>query len=383
MNEADFLLSHYDYPLPKEHIAHHLANPRESARLLVYERSSGQIWHTDFYHFCDFVPRNTLIIMNDTKVIKARLYAHKIDTISGITNKKRMEIFFHTFVCEDFNQPHSTLQRFSHANQNGTKCKVQIKGRIKAGDWLRLDSQYYAYIESCLEDGMRIVYFAYFKDKFSPERLNEQKIFLDKNEVLTLLEKYGNIPLPPYIKRASNEQDNKDYQSVFATHPGAVAAPTASLHFSKQSLDSICAQFQVCFITLHVGAGTFWSVESEDIRKHCIHTESYSIQKQTAQCIENAHQNNYKILCIGTTAARCVEYYARYKILCGECDIFLYPGQQFLQVDYLLTNFHLPKSTLLMLVSAMIGREKCLEIYSLALKEGYKFYSYGDGMLIL
>ena len=352
---TDFMLSSYDYILPQSAIAQSPANPRESAKLLVYERQSGRITHSDFYHFCDFVPQETLLVLNDTKVLKARIYAHKHN--SHTQTSKQYEIFFHKFL---------------ESAQPSTLCLTQIKGRVKNGDKLVLidsilTSPIIAHVLQCCENGMRVVQFTQDNESLCP------------TQVLAMLQKYGHIPLPPYIKRNDSPNDGLFYQSVFATHLGSVAAPTASLHFSEKSLESMRLRFAMCFITLHIGAGTFMGVESADIRHHHIHTESYSLTQESANKIQKAH----KVLCIGTTAARCVEHYMRYRQLSGECNIFLYPSVEFQRVNYLLTNFHLPKSTLLMLVSAMVGREKCLELYQIALQNGYKFYSYGDGMLIL
>lgn len=350
-SEADFLLSSYQYELPHSAIAQNPSNPRENAKLLVYERKNGHITHSTFHHFNDFVPKDALIVLNDTKVIKARIYAHKINAATHKPNARTMEIFFHKAL-----DSHNVL--------------VQIKGRVKCGDTLLLKiphSKIYAHVKMCLDNGMRIVHFT------------RDSILLEQSQVLALYEKYGHIPLPPYIKRDDSALDALFYQSIFAQNLGSVAAPTASLHFSQQSLESLKKHFNVCFITLHVGAGTFTNVDSTDIRLHKIHSESYTLSKASAKKIIESE----KVLCIGTTSARCVEYYMRHRRLSGECDIFLYPGVAFKRVDFLLTNFHLPKSTLLMLVSAMIGREKCLELYHLAIKEGYRFYSYGDGMLIL
>ena len=354
----DFLLESYDYTLPQNAIAQNPANPRESAKLLVYERQSGRITHSNFYHFCDFIPQGTLIVLNDTKVIQARIYAHKINSLTQGLSQKHYEIFFHK-PLDSINQ--STL------------FLAQIKGRVKKGDRLIIadsistQASIIVEIKECLTNGLRIVKFIQ----------NNQD--LNYPLVLNMLEKYGHIPLPPYIKRNDEKSDVLFYQSVFANHLGSIAAPTASLHFSEKSLESMRKHFELCFITLHVGAGTFMSVESADIRHHNIHTESYSLSIESAKALQKAN----KVLCVGTTSARCVEHYMRHKALDGECDIFLYPSVKFERVDYLLTNFHLPKSTLLMLVSAMIGREKCLELYQLALQQGYRFYSYGDGMLIL
>lgn len=368
-DSKDFLLSSYDYILPQSAIAQSPSIPRESAKLLVYERKSGKITHSDFYHFSDFIPKDTLLVFNNTKVINARIYAHKLNS-QAKPNPKRMEIFFHK-VLDSF------------------RFLVQIRGRVKSGDRLILQSHkdftkpIIAQVLECCENGMRIVEFIE-SDTSPQECLAKQKHrILNDKEVFELFNNHGYIPLPPYIKRDGSHQtmqeDSVFYQSVFAKELGSVAAPTASLHFSEQSLESLQKSFQTCFITLHIGAGTFMNVESEDIRHHTIHKEYFSISSASAKAITHAK----KVLCVGTTSARCVEYMMRYKVLCGECDIFLYPGVEFKRVDYLLTNFHLPKSTLIMLVSAMVGREKCLELYNIALEKGYKFYSYGDGILIL
>ncbi|AWK61495.1 tRNA preQ1(34) S-adenosylmethionine ribosyltransferase-isomerase QueA [Helicobacter cinaedi] len=364
-DSEDFLLSSYDYVLPQSAIAQSPSIPRESAKLLVYERKSDKITHSDFYHFSDFIPKDTLLVFNNTKVINARIYAHKLNS-QAKPNPKRMEIFFHK-VLDSF------------------RFLVQIKGRVKSDDRLILESHkaftrpIIAQVLECCEDGMRIVE---FMESTKTHSSQENRILNDK-EVFELFNNHGYIPLPPYIKRDEANQnlqeDSVFYQSVFAKELGSVAAPTASLHFSKQSLESLQKSFQTCFVTLHIGAGTFINVESEDIRNHAIHKEYFSISSSSAKAITHAK----KVLCVGTTSARCVEYMMRYKVLCGECDIFLYPGVEFKRVDYLLTNFHLPKSTLIMLVSAMVGREKCLELYNIALEKGYKFYSYGDGILIL
>ena len=340
----------------------------------IYEKFC--IIHSDFYHFCDFVPQDTLIVMNDTKVLKARIYAHKLDSNTQSLSQKKYEIFFHKALdcVNPTNHPASA-----------TRFLAQIKGRVKIGSRLVLSSEskadnanishtqhsanppIIAEVKECLRNGLRVVCF-----------MQGEKI-LSYLDVLSMLEVCGHIPLPPYIKRDDSLSDETFYQSVFAHNLGSIAAPTASLHFSERSLESLQNCFETCFITLHIGAGTFMSVESDDIRQHEIHTETYSLEKNCANAIENAR----KVLCVGTTSARCVEHYMRCKSLSGECDMFLYPSVEFKRVDYLLTNFHLPKSTLLMLVSAMIGREKCLELYTLALSKGYRFYSYGDGMLIL
>ncbi len=340
----EFLLQSYDYDLPSELIAAYPANPKESARLLVYERSSGKITHSDFAHLFDFIPKDSLLVFNDTKVLKARLFGHK--------------------------QSGGKIEVFIHRQRGANSFLVQIKGRVKKGDEILLDDGFCASVLEVLDQGFRVVEF--FK--------NRQR--LDSYQVYEMLEGLGHTPLPPYIKRDSKESDESDYQSVFARHYGAVAAPTASLHFSDSMMARVRSDYQSVFLTLHVGAGTFMNVESEDIRLHQIHSEILRANKQTIKEIMQAR----KILCIGTTAMRSVEFLARRdeeSAYSGECDIFLHLGNRPVKTDYLLTNFHLPKSSLLMLVSSMVGLNECKRIYREAIKQQYRFYSYGDGMLIL
>ncbi|GAA9028671.1 tRNA preQ1(34) S-adenosylmethionine ribosyltransferase-isomerase QueA [Helicobacter pylori] len=343
----EFDLESYDYDLPKELIANYPILPKEKAKLLVYERRSQKIMHTTFEHVLDFFPKNALVVLNDTKVIKARLFGSK----HAFLPSKTTEVFFHRFF------------------KNNTAL-TQIKGKIKVGDKIFFDAHYYAEVLELLHNGQRLI--AFYNNK-TP---------LNQANILKLLEQYGHMPLPPYIKRADESLDTHEYQSVFAKHIGAVAAPTASLHFSQNTLEKLLKDFKHAFLTLHVGAGTFLSVETKDIREHQIHTEVLRIPKKSQEIL----QKSQEILCIGTTALRSVEYFKRLENPnqeAFECDIFLHLANPILHVNHLLTNFHLPKSSLLMLVSAMIGLEKTKEIYQIAIEKKYRFYSYGDGMLIL
>lgn len=358
----DHLLENYDYNLPQELIATHPASPRESARLLIYDRKKDSIIHSDFFHFFDFISHDTLFVLNDTKVIKARLFGQKIHPQNKTPqSEKKFEIFYHHPLHRSHNQP-------------STRFLVQIRGKVTEGTCIALSPSFYLRVCACFDSGLREVEF-YLKDQIA-----------SLPEVLAHLDLLGHTPLPPYIKRSDEDFDQVEYQSVFASKLGAVAAPTASLHFSD--IDYLKAHYDHCFLTLHVGAGTFLSVETPDIRDHKIHSEAFEISKQSWQKILNA-QN---ILCVGTTSARVVEYLAQNPSstqahlsdpIVGECDIFLHPFNPPQKINSLLTNFHLPRSTLIMLVSSLLGREKCLEIYQEAIQRGYRFYSYGDGMLIL
>ena len=334
--ESDLLVRNYDYDLPEELIAKYPVTPRDMAKLLVYDRAKDKIIHTIFRNILDFVG-DKHFIFNNTKVIKARIYGVK-------ETGGKVELLLNRPIKDKF--------------------LVFIRGKVKKGTKLLFDKGLIAEVVELLEDGSRVVEF-FQNDK----KLN----FL---EVIKILEEIGHIPLPPYIKREDEKVDEVEYQTVFAKKEGAVAAPTASLHFTEELLEKIKNKH---YLTLHVGAGTFKPVEVENIKEHKMHSEFFEIPLNTAKIIDS----NKEIVAVGTTVTRTVEYYAREKKLSGECDLFLNPLNPPIRVNHLLTNFHLPKSTLIMLVASFIGREKTLEIYKEAIKNKYRFYSYGDAMLII
>ncbi|EPF7794358.1 tRNA preQ1(34) S-adenosylmethionine ribosyltransferase-isomerase QueA [Campylobacter coli] len=339
----DLLLSSYDYTLPNELIATYPVHPKEDAKLLVFERKNNQISHTTFKNLQDFLP-DCALFFNDTKVIKARIYGNK-------SSDGKIELFLHQ-PCLD---------------SQDSLFLAQIKGRVKKDEILSFEQNLKAKVIELLDDGLRKVQF--FQND---EVLNTFKLY-------ELLDTIGHVPLPPYIKRSDEKSDLEDYQSIFAKNLGAVAAPTASLHFSENMLENLKKRHEIYHLTLHVGAGTFKSVECENLENHKIHSEFFDIPKKACEVIDSQK----KILGVGTTVTRTIEYYARTKQNQGFCDLFLHPHNPPLRQDYLLTNFHLPKSTLIMLVSAFIGRQNCLKLYDIAIKEKYRFYSYGDAMLIL
>ncbi|EAK8696479.1 TPA: tRNA preQ1(34) S-adenosylmethionine ribosyltransferase-isomerase QueA [Campylobacter coli] len=339
----DLLLSSYDYTLPNELIATYPVHPKEDAKLLVFERKNNQISHTTFKNLQDFLP-DCALFFNDTKVIKARIYGNK-------SSGGKIELFLHQ-PCLD---------------SQDSLFLAQIKGRVKKDEILSFEQNLKAKVIELLNDGLRKVQF--FQND---EVLNTFKLY-------ELLDTIGHVPLPPYIKRSDEKSDLEDYQSIFAKNLGAVAAPTASLHFSENMLENLKKRHEIYHLTLHVGAGTFKSVECENLENHKIHSEFFDIPKKACEVIDSQK----KILGVGTTVTRTIEYYARTKQNQGFCDLFLHPHNPPLRQDYLLTNFHLPKSTLIMLVSAFIGRQNCLKLYDIAIKEKYRFYSYGDAMLIL
>ncbi|MFY9089145.1 tRNA preQ1(34) S-adenosylmethionine ribosyltransferase-isomerase QueA [Arcobacter aquimarinus] len=333
--------SSYDYDLPKELIATHPVSPADSARLLVYDRKTNKITHSTFKNLMDFLPDDLSIFLNDTKVIKARIFGTK-ETGGKIELLLNKPLFMDRYL-------------------------VMIGGKVKVGTKLFFDENLTALVLEINEDGSRVVEF--FQ--------NDKK--LDFLEVVEILNKIGHLPLPPYMNRADEKKDEQDYQTLFAKNYGAVAAPTASLHFTSELLEKINNKYNVNYLTLHVGAGTFKPVDAEDILNHPMHSEYFEIGIDAKKALDNAS----KVLAVGTTVTRTVEYYVRTNKIQGECDLFLNPANKPIKVDCLLTNFHLPKSTLIMLIASFVGLEKTLEIYQEAIKEKYRFYSYGDGMLIL
>ncbi len=331
----------YDYTLPPELIATEPAVPRESAKLMVIDRKSGKITHTVFKEILSFIPKGCGVIYNDTKVIKARLFGKK-------ESGGRVELLINKEI------------------ESG-RFNVLIRGRVKAGSSLVFDDQLEAEVVELCEEGSRVVTFSDGKKRLSFE------------ELLPHLERVGHVPLPPYIGRTDRKEDEKSYQPVFAKNEGAVAAPTASLHFGDELFAQMRERFETLPVTLHVGAGTFKPVEADRITDHPMHSEYYQIPAKTAQMIDS----DKEILAIGTTVTRTVEYYARTARPSGSCDLFLHPGNPPLRVNRLLTNFHLPKSTLIMLVASFLGLEETLRVYNEAIEKRYRFYSYGDAMLIL
>ncbi|ASM35571.1 S-adenosylmethionine:tRNA ribosyltransferase-isomerase [Campylobacter sputorum subsp. bubulus] len=332
--------SSYDYFLPQEFIAKEPVLPRENAKMLVYDRKKDTILHKHVKDLPEILPECS-IVFNDTKVVKARAYGVK-------SSGGKVEILLNAPLI------------------NGN-FGAYIKGRVKVGSEIALSDSFKFIVKSLFDDGLREVEF-YLKDK----KLNTTEVF---NEMDCI----GHVPIPPYIKRDDNKNDEIWYQSIFAKYQGAVAAPTASLHFSSELVDKLKINYDIYTLTLHVGAGTFKGIESEDITKHKMHEEWYHLPQNTINLINSTD----KILGIGTTVTRVIEDFARNGRSSGVCELFLNPFNKPIRQDYLLTNFHLPKSTLIMLVCSFIGFEKTMEIYDIAIKNNYRFYSYGDCMLVL
>jgi len=340
--KKEYLTASYDFSLPEELIATHPATPRDHAKLLVYDRETDTITHTHFYDLEKFIPKECALIFNDTKVIKARLYGKKP---SG-----------------------GKLELLINRSLNAHDVNVYIRGKVKVDSEIIFQESLIAKVTQLSEDGSRIVNF-YQNNKL-----------LRFEDLLPIIDTIGHVPLPPYIQREDNESDESEYQTVFAKEEGAVAAPTASLHFTQQQHERICKNFQHAYVTLHIGSGTFKPVDVEIITEHPMHSEYYDISNAAKEILDDTTP----ILSVGTTSTRTIEFYDKHgKVQRGEANLFLHPNNKPSRVNHLLTNFHLPKSTLLMLVASFVGLEKTQELYAEAIKEKYRFYSYGDAMLLL
>ncbi len=345
--DIELLTNSYDYELPTHLIAQTPIYPRDHAKLLVYNRATNTTTHTTFKYLLDFLPKECDVFLNDTKVIKARIFGKKMIDANKQGGGK-VELLF--------NKPLTAHEYL-----------VMIRGKVRIGTQLLFEDELVATVIKLNSDGSRVVTF----------RHKEQEIRFE--ELVQLLDKIGHIPLPPYMQRQDNKEDERDYQSLFAKKAGAVAAPTASLHFTPELFEKLQKQHRTHRVTLHVGAGTFKPVEVKNILEHPMHSEYFEIPKESAEVLNSKRD----ILAIGTTVTRTVEYFARTGKTFGECDLFLHPLNKPQRVNHLLTNFHLPKSTLIMLVSAFVGRKKTLELYHEAISKEYRFFSYGDAMLII
>ncbi len=349
MTDSSLLTSSYDFTLPSELIASYPAHPRDHAKLLVYNRFTDTITHAHFYDLEKFIPKDCALIFNDTKVIKARLFGQK--------------------------QSGGKIELLINRPINANDINVYIRGKVKKSTQIEFDRDLIAVVKELNSDGSRVVNF--FKNT-SLEHLSKEALRFE--DLLPIIEKIGHIPLPPYIQREDNKEDASEYQTVFAREEGAVAAPTASLHFTPEQHERICKNFNHAFVTLHVGSGTFKPVEAEIITEHPMHSEYYDISNSAKEILDSKQP----ILSVGTTSTRTIEFYEKHgKVQRGEANLFLHPKNKPSRVNHLLTNFHLPKSTLLMLVASFVGLNKTQELYAEAIKEKYRFYSYGDAMLIL
>jgi len=333
-------LSEYNFELPQELIAKYPVEPRDHCRLMVLHRETQKIEHKIFYQIIDYINEGDLLIFNDTKVIPARLIGTK-------ETGAKIEIFLLRPLKEDV-----------------WEALIKNVRRLKIGSKVYISEDFF----------IELI-----------ERKEETAIIkLNTEDIKKAIEKYGHIPLPPYIDREDEEKDKQMYQTIFASKEGAVAAPTAGLHFTEELISKLKQKgVKIGFITLHVGIGTFKPITTEDITKHKMHEEFYQIPEETIKLIKETKENNKNIFAVGTTVVRTLESYANTGKTQDYTNIFIYPPYKFKLVDKLITNFHLPKSTLLLLVSAFAGKDFILKAYNEAIKEKYRFFSYGDAMLIL
>ena len=343
-------LSDFDYDLPAELIAQEPAKQRDQSRLLRVGRGEASLSHHRFSDLLGLLPKDCVLVCNNTRVIPARLRGKK-------TTGGKAELL---------------LVRRTAAE--GEVWQVLCKGGQKQ------------------KIGGRINFADHFWGKWVdvPRAGQGSMRFFPEKDFQRLVEQHGEVPLPPYIRRSPGRHaaDQERYQTVYARQPGAVAAPTAGLHFTPALLDKLVRSgIQLCFVTLHVGLGTFQPIRVERVETHTMGTESYEIEAATAECINTAKASGRKIIAVGTTTTRALESSAQQtgQVLPGpnQSDLFIHPGYEFRVIDGLITNFHLPRSTLLLLVSAFAGRKRILHAYAEAVKRRYRFYSYGDAMLIV
>ena len=334
----------FDYYLPEELIAQHPAEKRDHARLLVLDRETGEVSDKYFYDVIDYLNPGDVLVMNDTRVIPARLFGHRED------KEESIEVFL-----------------LRNTEGKTWECLVRPGKKMKIGTKIIFSEDLSGQVKDIKEDGNRIIEFSY------------EGIF---NEIL---DKLGNVPLPPYIKEELKEPE--EYQTVYSKNPGSVAAPTAGLHFTKGLLNQIEEKgIKLAYLTLDVGLGTFRPVSVEDVNDHKMHSEFYTLSQETADIINEARVSGHRVIATGTTSIRTLE--SVYK-KCGKItedsgwtDIFIYPGFEYKVVDAFITNFHLPKSTLVMLVAAFTSREMILDTYKYAVDNKYRFFSFGDAMFI-
>lgn len=336
----------FDYDLPEDLIAQTPLKERSSSRLLVLDKTTGEIAHRKFYNIIDYLRPGDTLVLNDTKVLPARLIGEKKET------KAIIEILL-----------------LKNIEKNLWECLVKPARRVKIGTIVNFGDG--RLVAKCIKE---------FDNGIRHFELIYEGIFYE------LLEELGTMPLPPYIHEKL--KDDSRYQTVYAKEPGSAAAPTAGLHFTKELLEKISEKkIKICYVTLHVGLGTFRPVNVEKIEDHKMHSEYYIMTKEVAKILNETKKQGGRIISVGTTSTRVLETITNknkgiFKEESGFTNIFIYPGYQFRGVDALITNFHLPKSTLLMLVSALAKKENVMSAYKIAIKEKYRFFSFGDAMFI-
>jgi len=344
------MTSDFYYDLPEELIAQHPAEKRDNSRLLIIDRKSGELEHRYFYNIIDYLNPGDVLVVNDSKVIPARLYGH----VEGREDAKIELLLLRMNEIDSW----ETLVKPGKRARIGSK--LVFGGGILKGE-----------ITDIVEEGNRIIKFSYDKEKYT--------------NIYEILHEIGLMPLPPYI--TEQLRDNDRYQTVYAREEGSAAAPTAGLHFTPELMSAIKAKgVLIVPVMLHVGLGTFRPVKEDSIKNHVMHTEYISVPEESARIINERKKAGGRIICVGTTSTRTLESVATedgtVRAMSGDTGIFIYPGYRFKVVDALITNFHLPESTLLMLVSAFYNRESMIEAYKTAVDMKYRFFSFGDAMFI-
>lgn len=337
--------SDFYYDLPEELIAQTPIEPRDSSRMLFLNKSSGKIEHKNFYDLPQYLNQGDCLVLNNTRVLPARIFGTRNDTGAIVE-----------FVL------------LKQKEQNVWECLARPGKKAKTGYEFTFLNKLSATVTDVLPDGNRIVEFK------------------SDGEFFSVLDEVGQMPLPPYIKEKLNDKER--YQTVYSKELGSAAAPTAGLHFTNGMLEELKANgIKIAYVTLHVGLGTFRPVKVENVTEHKMHSEWYEVSKETADIINETKNNGGRVICVGTTSCRTVESvvtkYGEIKECSGDTEIFIYPGYEFKCMDGLITNFHLPESTLIMLVSAFSGYDYVMNAYKTAVKEKYRFFSFGDAMLIL
>lgn len=335
----------FDYYLPEKLIAQTPLEKRDTSRLMVLDKTTGKIEHKHFYNIVDYLEEGDTLVLNDTKVLPARLIGEKEET------KAVIEILL-----------------LKNISGDDWECLVKPARRIKVGTIVTFGAGELK--AKCIKE--------------EPEGIRHFTLIYD-DILMEILEHLGTMPLPPYIHEKLKDQSR--YQTVYAKEIGSAAAPTAGLHFTKELLEQLTKKgVNIAYITLHVGLGTFRPVSVDKVEEHEMHSEYYQMTKETAELLKKTKENKKRIIAVGTTSTRTLETimtkYNEFTECSGWTNIFIYPGYKFKAIDALITNFHLPKSTLVMLVSALAGRENILNAYKTAVQEEYRFFSFGDAMLI-
>lgn len=334
----------FDFELPLELIAQTPLTTRDASKLLVLDKNSGNTYHHHFKDIINYLNKDDVLVLNDTKVIPARIIGVKEETKAVIE-----------------------LLLLKESENNIWECLAKPAKRVKVGTIINFNDLLKTECIEEKEEGIRIFKLIY------------------EGILYEILDKLGEMPLPPYIHEKLKDKDR--YQTVYAKNIGSAAAPTAGLHFTKELIENIKDKgVKIVYVTLHVGLGTFRPVNVTDVTKHKMHSEYYIMSKESATILNNAKKNNNKIISVGTTSTRVLEtimsLYSTFKECSGNTDIFIYPGYKFKAIDGLITNFHLPKSTLVMLVSAFAGKDNILNAYKIAIDNQYRFFSFGDAMYI-